>query len=99
VKRWAILLIAVAAIGAIVALAFGDSTVATAVAIALIGLAAVGAVSLAFYAIGEAEDRDRAEEEAQRRQETNGEPPKDPHPRSLGLGPERRSQRPPRRPQ
>jgi uncharacterized membrane protein YuzA (DUF378 family) len=101
VKRWAILLIAVAAIGAIVALAFGDSTVATALAIVLIGCAAVGAVSLAFYAIGEAEDRDRAEAEAeaQRSKEANGQPPEDPHPRSLGLGPERRAQRPPRRPQ
>jgi uncharacterized membrane protein YuzA (DUF378 family) len=98
VKRWAILLIAVAAIGAIVALAFGDSTVATALAIVLIGCAAVGAVSLAFYAIGEAEDRERAEAEAQRKPESNGKPPKDPHPRSLGLGPERRAQRPPRRP-
>ena len=98
-KRWAILLIAVAAIGAIVLLAAGDSTVATALAIVLIGCAAVGAVSLAFYAIGEAEDRDRAEEEARRRAESDGAPPEDPHPRTLGLGPERRSQRPPRRPQ
>ena len=98
-KRWAILLIAVAAIGALVLLAFGDSTVATALAIVLIGSAAVGAVSLAFYAIGEAEDRDRAEEEARRRGDTDGRPPEDPHPRTLGLGPERRAQRPPRRPQ
>ena len=95
VKRWAILLIAVAAIGSLVALAFGDSTLATALAIVLIGCAAVGAVSLAFYAIGEAEDRDRAEAEAQQGPE---EPAPDPHPRTLGLGPERRSQRPPRRP-
>ena len=61
-KRWALVLIALAAIGSVVAFAASDSTVASAVAIALIGLAAVGAVSLAFYAIGEAEDRDRAEE-------------------------------------
>jgi uncharacterized membrane protein len=101
VKRWAVLLIAVAAIGAILALAFGDSNVATALAIVLIGCAAVGAVSLAFFAIGEAEERDRAEAEAaaERRSQTNGEPPTDPHPRTLGLGPERRAQRPPRRPQ
>ena len=92
-KRWAVLLIVVAAIGAVVALVAGDSTVATAVAIALIGCAAVGAVSLAFFAIGEAEDRER-EESAPR-----PEPPEeDPHPRTLGLGPERRAQRPPRRP-
>jgi hypothetical protein len=98
VKRWAILLIVIAAIGAIVALAFGDSKIATALAIVLLGCAAVGAVSLAFYAIGEAEDRDRAEAEAKQRGE-EPEPPEDPHPRSLGLGPERRAQRPPRRPQ
>jgi hypothetical protein len=76
-----------------VAFAASDSTVATAIAIVLIGCAAVGAVSLAFYAIGEAEDRERATSEAPRE-----EPPADPHPRTLGLGPERRSQRPPRRP-
>jgi uncharacterized membrane protein len=93
VKLWAILLIAIAAVGSVVAFAAGDSTVATAIAIVLIGCAAVGAVSLAFYAIGEAEDRERAESEAER-----DEPPPDPHPRTLGLGPERRSQRPPRRP-
>jgi hypothetical protein len=97
VKRWALLLIAVAAIGAIVVLAFGDSTVATAVAIVLIGCAAVGAVSLAFYAIGEAEDRDREELE-RLHADQDPEPPPDPHPRTLGLGPERRAQRPPRRP-
>ena len=95
-KRWAILLIVLAAVGAIVALAAGDSTVATALAIALIGCAAVGAVSLAFFAIGEAEDRER---EASRPPEPEPEPPPaDPHPRTLGLGPERRARRPPRRP-
>ena len=67
VKRFAAVLVAVAAIGAIVAFAAGDSTAATAVAIALIGIAAVGAVSLAFLAVGQAEDRERAEAAAARR--------------------------------
>ena len=92
------LLIALAAVGSVVAFAASDSTVATAIAIVLIGLAAVGAVSLSFYAIGKAEDSDRAAAEAPREPEPPPEPPKDPHPRTLGLGPERRAQRPPRRP-
>ena len=97
-KRWALVLIGLAAIGSVVAFAASDSTVATAVAIVLIGLAAVGAVSLAFYAIGEAEDREREAEDAARAPKPDPGPPKDPHPRTLGLGPERRAQRPPRRP-
>ena len=104
-KRIGIALVALAAVGAIVALAAGDSTVATAVAIVLIGSAAVGAVSLAFLAVGRAEDRDRAEAAARAAERepgtesANGAPPKDPHPRTLGLGPDRRRPRPPRRPQ
>ena len=104
-KRIGIALVALAAIGAIVALAAGDSTAATAVAIVLIGCAAVGAVSLAFLAVGRAEDRDRAEAAARASEReagpeaTNGTPPADPHPRTLGLGPDRRRPRPPRRPQ
>jgi hypothetical protein len=115
VKLFAAALIALAAIGSVVAFAAaGDSTVGTALAIVLIGCAAVGAVSLAFLAIGEAEDRERAEAEAARgaapgREASPGRdasPP--PHagggpdhherPRTLGLGPDRRARRPPRRP-
>ena len=65
-KRFAAALVAVAAVGAIIAFAAGDSTTATAVAIALIGIAAVGAVSLVFLAVGQAEDRERAEAAAAR---------------------------------
>ena len=105
VKLGAAALILLAAIGAVVAVAAGDSTAATVIAIVLIGSAAVGAVSLAFFAIGQAEDRDRAEAErlaAEREpggQSANGKPPEDPHPRTLGLGPDRRRPKPPRRPQ
>ena len=104
-KLAAAALILLAAVGAVVAVAAGDSTAATVVAIVLIGCAAVGAVSLAFYSVGQAEDRDRAEAErlaAERRpdaQSGNGKPPEDPHPRTLGLDPGRRRPRPPRRPQ
>jgi hypothetical protein len=105
VKLGAAALILLAAIGAVVAVAAGDSTAANVVSIVLIGCAAVGAVSLAFLAIGRAEDRDR--QEAERRaaerepggQSENGKPPEDPHPRTLGLGPDRRRPKPPRRPQ
>ena len=104
-KLGAVALVLLAAVGAIVAVAAGDSTAANVVAIVLIGSAAVGAVSLAFLAIGRAEERDR--EEAERRaaerepggQSENGKPPEDPHPRTLGLGPDRRRPKPPRRPQ
>ena len=98
-------LVLMAAVGAVVAVAAGDSTAATVVAIVLIGCAAVGAVSLAFLAIGRAEERDREEAEqraAEREpegQSKNGKPPDDPHPRTLGLGPDRRRPKPPRRPQ
>ena len=95
-----IALVVVALVGAVVAVVAGDSTAGTAVSIALIGCAAVGAVSLAFLAVGRAEDRER-EEAAARPQAQPGSPaPEDPHPpRTLGLGPDRQSRRPPRRPQ
>ncbi len=98
VKRLGAALVVVAAVGATVAFAAGDSTVATVVAIVLIGSAGVGAVSLAFLAVGRAEDRERAEAAAARPPEAGSGPPEDPHPRTLGLGPDRRHSRPPRRP-
>ena len=105
VKLWAVTLIVLAAAGGVLAIAAGDSTALTAIAIALIGFAAVGAVSMMFWAIGRAEDRDREEAAARRAgrepgpESGNGTPPEEPHPRTLGLGPDRRRPRPPRRPQ
>jgi hypothetical protein len=46
--------------GAAVLIAAGDRPVAYGVGLGLIGLAAVAVVSLAFYAVGRSEDRDRA---------------------------------------
>ena len=100
-KRFAVLYIAVAAIAAVALFVLGESTTAMALGIALIGCAAVGAVSLAFYAVGQAEDRERAEAAKAPGPDPGPakRPPEDPHPpRTLGLGPDRRRQRPPRRP-
>jgi len=99
-KRFAVFYIAVATIAAIALFVLGGSTTATALGIALIGCAAVGAVSLAFLAVGEAEDRERAETAAAREPKPAAPPgpPEDPHPRTLGLGPDRRHRPPPRRP-
>ena len=102
-KRFAVFYIAVAAIAAIALFVLGESTTAMALGIALIGCAAVGGVSLAFLAVGQAEDRERAEaaeaREPKRDPKPAPRPSEDPHPRrTLGLGPDRRRQRPPRRP-
>jgi hypothetical protein len=100
-KRFAVFYIAVATIAAIALFVLGKSTTAMALGIALIGCAAVGAVSLAFLAVGEAEDRERAETAPARdpRPAPAPGPPEDPHPpRTLGLGPDRQRRRPPRRP-
>lgn len=98
-RQVGIALVMVAVVGAVVAIVAGDSTAGTAVAIALIGCAGVGAVSLAFLAIGRAEDRER-EQAAETSSPDLPAPSKDPHPpRTLGLGPDRQSRRPPRRPQ
>jgi hypothetical protein len=106
-KTYAIAPLALLIGGVIVALVAKDSTAGIALAMTLIGIAAVVAVALAFYAIGRAEDRDREQAAAARRErapEPQPEPPPEghegtEHPRTLGLGPERRLPRPPRRPQ
>ena len=94
--------------GVIVAVLAGDSTLGIGIAITLVGCAGVVAVALVFFAVGEAEDRDRARSEAARRPAPEpsqkpgpeAEPPEHPqHARTLGLGRDRRHKRPPRRPQ
>jgi hypothetical protein len=67
----------------------GDSMALKATALALFGVACVGAVSLVFLAIGKAED---AEREASRPKPP---PPEDPH---AGEAARRSRPRPPRRP-
>jgi hypothetical protein len=70
------------------------STTVAAVVLALVGVAAVVAVSWVFWRIGRAEDRDREREAAAREPP----PPEPPPPRSPGLAEERSRPRPPRRP-
>jgi uncharacterized membrane protein YuzA (DUF378 family) len=50
--------------GVVVAVLAGGSTAGTAVAVTLVGIAAVVAVSLVFYAVGRSEDREREREAA-----------------------------------
>ena len=80
--------------GAAGAVFAGDSTAGVAVAVALIGTAAVLAVSLAFFAVGRSEDRARAEEMARRQPPAAPDPPPgEEHPAR-----DRRRPLPPRRP-
>jgi hypothetical protein len=72
------------------------STTLVAAVLALAGLLAVLGVSYAFYLIGRAEDRDRAQEAAAKQAPP---PPPPPHPQRNGrLARERRRPLPPRRP-
>jgi hypothetical protein len=68
--RWWIALGAMFIAGAVLA-AVGGTTLDV-LGICLGGVAAVGAVSLAFFAVGRSEDRARAEEEAAARQDSPG---------------------------
>lgn len=56
-KRFGAGLAAMAAVGIVVAIVGG--TAARAIGLGLAGIAVVGAVSLAFFAVGRSEDRDR----------------------------------------
>ena len=64
-RLWIILLVLVAAVGLALAIVGGDTV--DAIGLGLVGVAMVGAVSLAFFAIGRSEDRAR-EAEAQARE-------------------------------
>ena len=63
-RAWSAILLVLFVVGAVLA-AVGDGA-ADAIAIALCGIAAVGAVSLVFFAVGRSEDVARAAEEARR---------------------------------
>jgi hypothetical protein len=56
-KRFGAGLVALAAVGIVIAIV-GDTT-GEAVGLGLVGVAAVGALSLAFLAVGRSEDRER----------------------------------------
>ena len=73
--RWTIALGAMIILGAVLA-AVGGTTLDV-IGICLGGIAAVGAISLAFFAVGRSEDRARAEEEAARREPPDAPPERD----------------------
>ena len=68
-RIWIVALAACALLGVVLALVGGDTL--DAVGVALFGVAAVGAVSLGFFAVGRSEDRAR-EQEAQGREPPSG---------------------------
>ena len=63
-RNWLVVFFLLSLVGAVLIIIGG--TVAVAIGVACFGIAAVGAVSLAFFAVGRSEDEARAEEEAQR---------------------------------
>jgi hypothetical protein len=64
-RSWIIGLFLLSLVG--VALILIGGTALVAIGVACMGIAAVGAVSLTFFAVGRSEDEARAEEEAARR--------------------------------
>ena len=63
-RRWSLGLVALAVLGLVLILVGGDVLIP--IGIVLMGGAAVGAVSLGFFAVGRSEDRAREEEAAAR---------------------------------
>jgi drug/metabolite transporter (DMT)-like permease len=66
VRLWAVP-VALALAGAVLLALAGGSTIVVVIAIALLGSAAVFAVSLVFYEVGRSEDREREAELRDRR--------------------------------
>jgi len=63
-RRWSYALVALAVVGLVLILVGGDVLIP--IGIVLVGSAAVGAVSLGFFAVGRSEDRAREAEAAAR---------------------------------
>ena len=74
-RRWSLALVALAVAGLVLVLVGGDVLVP--IGIALVGMAAVGAVSLGFFAVGRSEDRAREAEAAARNPQPEPERPGD----------------------
>jgi len=72
-RLWIVLLVLVAAAGLALAIVGGDTV--DAIGLGLVGVAMVGAVSLAFFAIGRSEDRAREAEAQAREPREHREPP------------------------
>jgi threonine/homoserine efflux transporter RhtA len=74
-RRWSLALVALAVVGLMLVILGGE--ILDPIGIVLAGAAAVGGVSLAFYAVGRSEDRAREAEAAARGPEPEAERPGD----------------------
>lgn len=95
-RTWVAATVGMVIAGIIVWVLWSDSTAGQGIALSLVGIASVIAVSLVFFAVGRSEDAAREAEGAPPAPEgVEDEPPADPHPRPAL---DRRRPMPPRRP-
>jgi hypothetical protein len=96
-RFWAAASVLMVLVGIVVWILWADTTAGLGVALSLVGIASVIAVSLVFFAVGRSEDAERAAAAAppEREPESTDPPAEDPHPRPAL---DRRRPRPPRRP-
>ena len=93
-RLWVATTVVMVVAGIVVWVLWGDTTAGMGIALSLVGIASVIAVSLVFFAVGRSEDAERAAAAAP--PEPEEEPPaEDPHPRPAL---DRRRPLPPRRP-
>ena len=93
-RFWAAASVLMVLVGIVIWILWADTTAGLGVALSLVGIASVIAVSLVFFAVGRSEDAERAAAAAP--PEPEEEPPaEDPHPRPAL---DRRRPMPPRRP-
>ena len=95
-RLWVAATIAMVVAGIVVWVLWSDTTAGMGIALSLVGIASVIAVSLVFFIVGRSEDNERAAAAAPPEPDADAEPPaEDPHPRPAL---DRRRPLPPRRP-
>ena len=95
-RLWVAATVVMVVAGIIVWVLWSDTTAGMGIALSLVGIASVIAVSLVFFVVGRSEDAERAAAAAPPEPEADAEPPaEDPHPRPAL---DRRRPMPPRRP-
>ena len=97
-RLWVAATVVMVVAGIIVWVLWSDTTAGMGIALSLVGIASVIAVSLVFFAVGRSEDAERAAAAASPEPEADADtesPAEDPHPRPAL---DRRRPMPPRRP-
>ena len=95
-RLWVAATVVMVVAGIVVWVLWSDTTAGMGIALSLVGIASVIAVSLVFFVVGRSEDAERAAAAASPEPEADAEPPaEDPHPRPAL---DRRRPMPPRRP-